>query len=233
MVDLDSILQPDNSDDKKNERNKIKSRLNDLKEQLKADPVLLNTDELTPAIGDFPETSQAKYIDYDSERNNYKIFASNVITNIVKTYIHSEKLLESPRLKDLKADDIEKYTRILLMLNISEANLLKLQESIDGGDMSKEMFDSVVKAQQDLRANMKSKDDHLKNCEIYWKNYAEMFGLENEEEKIIQANNKEDDTDTKRVIVDMSNLTNLIHQTMEEKTKENTKQKKQNEEDGI
>ena len=229
MADLDSILQPENLDDDKPkrkktpksnpERDKIKSRLNDLKEQLKADPVRLDTNELTPAVGDFPEPPMAKYIDYDVERKNHKEFAIQVINNIVGTYIHSEKLLNSPRLKDLKQDDQEKYTRILLMLGISEGNLLKLQESIDGGDMSKEMFDSVNKAQQELRANIKAKDEHLKKCDVYWNEYAERFGLENEEEKIVQEST-EQDVESKRVIVDMSNLTNLIHDKMDEKKKD-------------
>lgn len=226
--DLDNLLDSEppikKRPKKQTQKEKTKSLLNDLKEQLMADPVNINISELTPVADDFPKPINENYINYNDIKKNYKTFANQVIDNIVNTYIHSEKLLNSPRLKDLKQDDKSKFVRILLMLDIAENNMIKLQEFIDGGDMSKEMFDSVNKAQQELRANMKAKDGHLKQCEIYWKNYAELFGLENEEEKIVQeASNK--DEDKKRIIVDMSNLTNLINDTMNEKKKTDIEKK--------
>jgi hypothetical protein len=222
MPNIDDILKPDNlNNSKKSALDTTKSKLANLKELIKSDPVQLNTNDLFPKIGDFPDNSNSiKYIDYIDEMKNHKEFAEQSVNNIVLTYVKSLSLLDSPRLKDLKQNDILKYSRILLMLSISESNLLRLQESIDGGDMSKEMFDSVNKAQQELRANMKVLDEHLNKCESYWKIYAELYGFENEEEKIVkQTEEKIDDAD-KRVIVDMSKLTDLIHAKQEQLKKE-------------
>lgn len=208
--------------------NNTKSRLNDLKEQLKADPVQLDTSDITADISAFPDANQTiKYIDYDDEKKNHKEFAEQSITNIITTYVKSEKLLNSPRLKDLKQTDIIKYSRLLLMVEIAESNLIKLQESIDGGDMSKDMFMSVKQASMELRDCMNSIEKHLDKCEKYWSNYSIAFGLSNDEEKII-AESSEKSTDDKRTILNISELTNNIHDILakqKEKEKQNNKEK--------
>jgi hypothetical protein len=222
-MSLDNILQPDNTGDekKKTKDDSTKNRLNGLKELLKADPVNLNTGDLLANHADFPASQQAKYIDYVQEKKNHTDFAKQVITNIIETYVKSKKLLDSPRLKDLKQKDIIKYSRLLLLVQISEENLIKLQESIDGGDMSKEMFDSVNKSQKEMRDNMEAEEKHLDKCEKYWSNYASIYGLENSEEKIVQEVEAKDDTTVKRTIIDMSKLSELIQDNLQKEKAKN------------
>lgn len=236
MSDIDNILQPDNlndNTDKKNktdkpDKNATKSRLSDLKKLLDADPVQLDTDIFDADNADFPGSSMVKLIDYDIEKSNHKNFAEQAISNIILTYVKSPKLLESPRLKDLKKLDVFNYSSLLLTYYISEANLIRVQESIDGGDMSKEMFDSVNKAQQEFRANLNAINIMLEKCEKYWKAFSETYGLENEEEKIVQESETKNDSAVKRTIVDMSKLTQNIHNIMgEQKEKEKQERKKE------
>lgn len=217
MSDLDNILQPANMGNNKNNKIDTKKRLESLKEMIQSDPVKLNTDDLVANPLDFPASQMTKYIDYDLQKKNHNEFAEQAISNIIQTYVKDSKLLDSPRLKDLKQTDILKYSRLLLLIQISEGNMLKLQEYIDAGDMSKEMFDSVNKAQQEFRNNMTALDAHLNKCEKYWKDYSELYGLESEEDKIVQESEiKTDDTD-KRTIIDMSKLTEHIHDIMNQK----------------
>lgn len=229
MSDLDDILKPDNINDnqpKNKDKNATKSRLNDLKALLDADPIQLNTDDLDASNADFPGSSMIKFIDYDLEKRNHKEFADQAISNIILTYVKSPKLLDSPRLKDLKKLDVFNYSSLLLTYYISEANLIRVQENIDGGDMSKEMFDSVNKAQQEFRANLSAINTMLEKCEKYWKLYSETYGLENEEEKIIQKSEIKEDNTVKRTILDMSKLTENIRTIMDsEKEKEKEKNK--------
>lgn len=229
MSDIDAILQPDNLNDnqpKNKDKNATKSRLNDLKALLDADPIQLNTDDLDASNADFPGSSMIKFIDYDLEKQNHKEFADQAISNIILTYVKSPKLLDSPRLKDLKKLDVFNYSSLLLTYYISEANLIRVQENIDGGDMSKEMFDSVNKAQQEFRANLSAINTMLEKCEKYWKLYSETYGLENEEEKIIQKSEIKEDNSVKRTILDMSKLTENIRNIMDnEKEKEKEKNK--------
>lgn len=226
-MSLDNLLDAQNPGDDATKKKIIdkrdettKSRLNSLKEMLKADPVQLNTDSMQANTNDFPASTQVKYIDYVDEKKNHKEFADQSITNIIITYVKDLKLLESPRLKDLKQKDILKYAQLLLLVQIAESNLILLQESIDGGDMSKEMFDSVEKAQNRMVANMEALDKHLIQCEKYWANYASIYGLENQEEKIVQESDVKDDN-KKHIILDMSKLSELIQDNLEKEKQKN------------
>lgn len=204
----------------------IKNRLKDLKEELQSDSVQLNTDDLYANDDEFPNNnSDEKYIDYTEQTKEHTVFAKQIINNIVKTYVKSKKLLDSNRLKDLKQQDILDYSNILLMISIAKQNLIKLQESIDSGDMSKEAFDSVNKAAKELRENMKMKSELLKKCEKYWDNYSKTYGLENEEEKIASEVSEKEDNSNKTKIIDPTELVDTIHKQQEE-MKENTKNNK-------
>jgi len=217
-MSLDALLQPDNDKGKQKKDDSTKNRLNNLKELLKADPIQLNTDNLQANPGDFPTSQQVKYIDYIVEKKNHKEFAEQVISNIIETYIKFEL---SPRQKDLKQKDILKYSRLLLLAQISEDNLIRLQESIDGGDMSKDMFDSVNKAQKEVRDNMDAEEKHLDKCDKYWKMYSEDYGIENTEEKILQENEIKDDSAKKHVIIDMTKLSELIQDNLQKEKEKN------------
>ena len=202
-----------------------KNRLSDLKELLATDNINLDPSTLYANPDDYPDSKNVKYIDYIEQRNNHKNFAEQVITNIIKTYIKSDKLLESPRVLDLKQMDIINYSRLLLITHISEENLILIQESIDGGDMSSIMFDSINKAQQEMRKNMEAIDKHLTKCEKYWSEYAANFGLTNEEEQIIQSSNI--GNEEQHIIMDMTKLTEIIHDNV----KKQQKLEKQNKDD--
>lgn len=211
-----------------------KNRLRDLKEQLNSSELQLNTDELYADKAEFPNNnndegsesgSEYKYIDYTEEQKSHTEFATQVINNIVSTYVNKD-LLNSNRLKDLKQQDILDYSYTLLMINIANKNLIKLQESIDSGDMSKEAFDSVQKAAKELRDNMKMKSEHLSKCEKYWDNYSKNYDLGNEEEKIITEDSENKNKNKpKTQIISQTDLINTINKQKEE-MKENLKNNK-------
>lgn len=213
----------------------MKSRLKDLKEQLKSDDIQLNTEDLYASPDEFPTSPNndsdeyaEKYIDYVAEQKKHTEFATQVINNIVTTYVKSPELLNSNRLRDLKQQDILDYSFILLMINIANKNLIKLQELIDSGDMSKEAFDSVTKAAKELRDNMKLKTEHLTKCEKYWDNYSSTYGLGNEEQKIAtRVTDKNKENETKTSIVNPQELIEII-QKQQEQMKQNLKDNKQN-----
>lgn len=218
-MSLDTLLQPEDDKVKRPKDESTKNRLNNLKELLKGDPLQLDTNALQANPDDFPVSQQASYVDYTDEKTKHLEFATQVITNIIETYIKFEL---SPRLKDMKQKDIIKYSKLLLLASISESNLIKLQESVDGGDMSKDMFDSVNKAQSEMRENMATEEKHLDKCEKYWKDYGETYGIVNAEEKIVQEQEVKDDGAKKHIIIDMSKLSETI-QTHLQKEKEKNK----------
>jgi len=202
----------------KNGTSNTKDRLKNLQEMIISDPIKLDTTNLHLDPTELPGIEDTKkYVDYTQSKKNNNEFAHQVITNIIETYIKSKKLLDSPRLKDLKQNDIKKYAYLLLMTDIAEANLIQLQEFIDGGDMSKDMFMSVNSASKELRECINGTEKHLDKCEKYWKDYASNYGLENDEEKIVQETEVKEDDSKKRSIINMSDLISNIHAKVEEK----------------
>lgn len=212
-------------DNKKN----LKDKLESLKDINNANHVEIDTSQLYAEKDEFPTgrdniesvEDDERYIDYDQQKENFKNIATQTVDNIIKTYIKNDKLLNSSRLKDLKNYDIVKYSRLLLLADNTERNMLMIQESIDLGDLSKEMFDSVNKTQNELRKNMDELDKHLSKMEDYWKEYASKYGYENEEEKIVN-----EDTTTKddsNIIVDQTSLIENIHKKINEDKKKKAK----------
>lgn len=225
-MDIDQLLEPENDDQpKKVDKDATKRRLQSLKEMMAADPVQLDTDKILLNTGDMPLSQNAKYIDYDEEKKNYKEFADQVVTNIILTYIKSPKLLDSPRLKDLKQKDIVKYSRLLLLVEVAERNMITLQESIDAGDMSSEMFHSVDQAQNRMQMNMAASEKHIKECETYWSNYADQYGIENEETKIVQETEAKPD-EKKRMVMDATSIIEAIRNTHNHKNEEQEQKKR-------
>jgi hypothetical protein len=213
-------------------KNNLKDKLQSLKAMKEANDIQLDTSELYVTKDEFPSndlTTNDNYVDYDLCKENFNKIAQQTVDNIVNNYIKSEKLLNSSRLLDLKKYDIIKYARLLLMLDISERNLLMLQSNIDLGDMSKEMFDCINKAQKDLRDNMDTLDKHLAKLEKYWKEYAETYGFQNEEELIASESSNNNNEDNIHIL-DSSQLIETIHKKVKEQL-EKEKQNKQREEE--
>jgi uncharacterized membrane protein len=210
----------------------LKDKLESLKDINNANHVDLDTSALYADKDDFPvndvlvgnsnNPDGQGYVDYKLEKENFSLIAEQTVDNIIRTYIKSDKLLNSSRLMDLKQYDIRKYSRLILMTDISERNLLSIQENIDLGDLSKEMFDSINKAQTDLRKNMEELDKHLAKMEKYWGDYASKYGFENEEEKI--ANEDATNADDSNFIIDQTSLIEGIHNRLHlDKNKKNKK----------
>jgi hypothetical protein len=229
MPSIDDLLGHDDSQDNNRinkSKNPTKDRLQSLKELLDSDPIKLNTDNLLLNPADMPQSQNIKVIDYvGEEKPRHKIDASRIITNIVKNYIKSPKLLESPRLLDLVDRQVDKYARLLLLTDIAERNFLTLQEAIDSGDMSTEVFDTNMRAQDTLSKHETNSEKHLAMCENYWANYAEQYGMENEETKIVQETEVKTD-EQKRMIMSATEIIDRIRGTVAQRAEDDKADKK-------
>lgn len=214
MPTIDEVLGPEEtgSDESQKKKNPTKERLQSLKEMLDSDPVKINTDNLLLNPLDMPASQNIKVIDYIDEKVKHHEYASRVITNIVKTFIKSPKLLESPRLIDLVDQQIVKYARLLLLTDMSERNLITLQEAIDSGDMSTEVFETNMRAQSSVSTHESNCDKHITMCEKYWATYADQYGMENEETKIVQETEVKTD-EKNRMILNATDIIERIRNT--------------------
>lgn len=230
MADINEILQPDNLFNDKpkgdsNEKLDTKARLESLKEMMKSDPINLDTSNMLLNTDSLPSSQNIKYVDYTEEKKNHTAFATQCVNNIVSTYVRQPEKL-GPRIKDLIQDYIVKYGRLLLLIEVSERNLITLQEGIDSGDMSTDMFMNCEKAQNRVILNMDAADKHIKECEKYWAAYAETHGMEDEETKIIQEADDKNEDIKKHAVVDMVTIIEQIRQTNNEKNDKDKAAKK-------
>lgn len=201
------------SDDK--DKNKNRDRLNSLKSQLMSDQVEFNTDLFQMDTSELPNNFDdiEKPIDYTDKKKELNLEATEEIVSIIDVYIKSEKLLKSARLNAKKRNYVRKYTMLLMVLDLYEANLITIQESIDIGDRSKEQFDLVNKTGAEISKILKDIDNLLIECEDFYEEYSSSFGMESEEEKIISSDTSvvvDDDT----VIMTMTDIANAVHEQM-------------------
>jgi len=211
MPSIEEILGPEDTEPIK-KQNPTKERLQSLKELLDSDPVKINTDNMLLNPADMPQSQNIKVIDYADEKQKLNEYAQRVITNIVKTYIKSPKLLQSPRLIDLVEQQVIKYCRLLLLTEIAERNLIVLQEAIDSGDMSTEVFETNMRAQTSLSTHELNCEKHTAMCERYWASYADQYGMENEETKIVQETEVKTD-EKNRMILNATDIIERIRNT--------------------
>jgi hypothetical protein len=172
MIDthnLDDLLKPNDHSSKtiKSNADNMKKKLQDLKAQLQADPVVLNTDNFTPNVDDIPDSENIKYIDYAEEKTKTIEYAEQTINTIVNNYISSEKLLADKKIMDVKREQISKLAELQFLVANSDRNLITLQEAIDAGDMSKDMFMMVRDYQVEMRNNIEARSKHIDKCEVY------------------------------------------------------------------
>lgn len=241
MIKIEELFDSDESGQDKNQntdegskpKNPTKQRLQSLKDMLDSDPVKINTDNMLLNPDIMPQSQNIKVVDYVDEKIRHREYAQRIITNIVKNYVKSPKLLQSPRLIDLVDMQVDKYARLLLMIDTSERNFITLQEAIDSGDMSTEVFETNMRAQQTVSQHETKAEKLITDCEKYWNAYADQYGMENEETKIVQETEVKTDEKNRMImnatdIIERIRLTNQpIQQEIQQEPDKKPKKKKE------
>lgn len=231
----DKKTAPENTQENTNTKNPTKQRLQSLKDMLDSDPVKINTDNMLLHPDIMPQSQNIKLVDYVDEKTKHRQYAERIVTNIVKNYIKSPKLLASPRLIDLVDQQVTKYARLLLLVDIAERNLITLQEALDGGDMSTEVFETNMRAQTSLSTHETNCEKHISMCEKYWAAYSDQYGMENEETKIVQETEVKTDEKNRMIlnatdIIERIRMTNQPEQIIQQETESDKKKSKKKKE---
>ncbi len=226
MDNLDDIIKPDNlgengipekvnKGERKEKPSATRNRLDALKELLKSDSVTFDSNSHMPQPNDFPASSAAKMINYDDEDEICLAYAEATMSAIIENYIKSEELLNSVKLKSIKALHVNKLAELQMLVRNSKRNMIMMQEGIDAGDMSKDMFNGVREYQVEMRTNIEHRSKHVDKCELYWENYAVRYGMENKEEEIMRKAEVKEDKGEKMTIISQSDLNKAIADQMQ------------------
>lgn len=205
--EIDGILDPKNA---KKDKENTEARLNSLKELLKSDNTEFNSNNHMIKNDDLPPSQNIQYIDYSEKNKEHLNIATDIITGFITNYVKSEELLNSIKLKSIKNQHIEKLANLQLLVENVKRNLIMIQEAIDGGDMSIEMFKLSIDQTRELGSRIEAVSKHIETCDLYWEKYASTFGLENKEEKIIREKEIATDSEEKPIVIDPNILNDMI-----------------------
>lgn len=199
-----------------NDKQKNLDRLNNLKSQLISDNVNFSSSLYDTDLSDLPNTFEdiEQPVDYNEVKNDIFKEIDEEITSIIDMYIKDEKLLNSARLKSKKKNYIRKYTRLILVLQLHENNLITIQEGIDVGDKSKEQFDLINKTGSEIAKILNEIDKLLVDCENFFEMYTQNYGIETEEEKIVTETSSNDDSEDNVTVMSMVDLVDVIQNQM-------------------
>lgn len=199
-----------------NDKQKNLDRLNNLKSQLISDNVNFSSSLYDTDLSDLPNTFEdiEQPVDYNEVKKDIFNEIDEEITSIIDMYIKDEKLLNSARLKSKKKNYIRKYTRLILVLQLHENNLITIQEGIDVGDKSKEQFDLINKTGSEIAKILNEIDKLLVDCENFFEMYTQNYGIETEEEKIVTETSSNDDSDDNVTVMSMVDLVDVIQNQM-------------------
>lgn len=194
------------------------NKLNSLKAQIMGSSVSFepsvfeaNTSELSNSFEDIEPP-----VNYNEKKNEFNKIAEEEITSIIEIYVKEQKLLNSARIRSKKNNYIRKYTMLLLIIDMYEMNLISIQEGIDTGDRSKDMYDLINKTGAEISKRTLEIDKLLNDCEDFFENYSERFGIESEEEKIVSETTSLDDSEDDVTITTMANIVDMINTQIEE-----------------
>lgn len=225
--DIDKALGLDDDDDNsvfnnkaakiKDKQTTTKDKLNALKDLLKLDNTQFNTDDHLVQIGDFPSSQNIKVINYEDEYKKCVEYATDNITSIIINYIKSPELLKSDKLNKVKSQHIDKLADLEDLVRKAHHNLIMVQEAIDAGDMSSDMFKFAKEFMGEKRNSIEAKSKHLDKCEIYWENYAAIYGLESKDDEIVRKTEVKEDTEQKVQIFNISELNDIIDAQLKDK----------------
>jgi len=208
--EIDGILDPKNTTfEKDHERREA------LRSLLQSDPIKFPITDHLANPDDFPSSIGAKSVDHIEEKLGHTSYATIVVEGFIDNYIKDPKLLNSPKLLKMKQKHIEDIAELQFIVKNTERNLISVQESIDAGDVSIEMFKLSREISADLRASIKDRSIFYDKSEQYWQEYADRYGLTSNEEEIIKQSDA--NQESKTIILDQSILNKTIERQLAEK----------------
>lgn len=219
------------------DKDDTQSRLDSLRSQLISSPVDFDSTQYEMDSSQLPNVDfddLEKPIDYRGEvKPTFEGEATDEIMSIISVYIKDDKLLQSARLRTKAKNYIRKYTKLLLILDMYENNLITLQESIDMGDRSKDQYDLVNKTGGEIAKRLEEIDKMLIDCEEFFEEYMERYGMTSEEDAIISESiDDSTDNEDRVTVLTMTEIVNAIDGHLEEKKEEERKREEQKERQG-
>lgn len=160
---------------------------------------------------DLPDLGEIPIYDYDSDIEDSKRIATEVLESMVDLYLG-----DNPEIKNHKyimnkmKEDAQVYADTILLQNLTKKNLLTQLRQVDSGDTSARMHEVVNQSFGQIRDNIKFSQSQRTEFEKYWKEMRRDMGLNEISESMEQKNIEQSDEKPDGKIVDSRSLNDMI-----------------------
>lgn len=199
---------------KENKINDLQSEFNRIQEENKE----LDVSKYLAKRDDLPDLGEIQIYDYDSDLDESKRVAEEVLESLVDLYLGDNMDIKRHKYIQKKMEeDAQVYAETIFLQKMTRKNFLTQLRQVDNGDTSARMHEVVNQSISQIRDNIKFAQNQRSDLEKFYKDMRKDLGLNEisdamEQKNIEQSPEKEDGR-----IVDSRNLNNMIDNYLKNK----------------
>ena len=170
---------------------------------------------------DLPDLGEVQIYDYDTDFDDSKQQADEVLQSLVELYLGDNPGLRKHAyiIKKMK-EDAQVYADTIFLQKMTKKNFLTQLRQVDNGDSSARMHEVVNQTISQIRDNIKFSQNQRTELEKFYKEMRRDLGLSDMAELMEQKNtqqqiNENEKTDGK--VIDTRSLNNMIDSYLKNK----------------
>ena len=201
---------------KKEEKiNDLQSEFNRIQEENKD----LDVSKYLATREDLPDLGEIQIYDYDSDIEESKVQATEVLESLVDLYLGDNKtVIQHPYIQNKMKEDAQVYADTIFLQKMTRKNFLTQLKQVDNGDSSARMHEVINQSISQIRDNIKFSQNQRTELEKFYKEMRIDLGLNEISESNEIKNNKSEKEDKKDgQVFDSRNLNNMIDSYLKNK----------------
>jgi hypothetical protein len=159
----------------------LKTKLSNLKNTIVGDSNGFDATQFVAGPDTLPKPPKKKR-DYDSEAEELKEKAANIIDTHIHNYITEEELMLLEKNNKMREAHIDKLFEIDFLIKTSKDMIIRLKEGIDDDEAIPNIYTTLAQFQTQMMTFMNNRSKHLTEVENYWYDIADKHGLFTNEE---------------------------------------------------
>ena len=201
---------------KKEEKiNDLQSEFNRIQEENKD----LDVSKYLATREDLPDLGEIQIYDYDSDIEESKVQATEVLESLVDLYLGDNKtVIQHPYIQNKMKEDAQVYADTIFLQKMTRKNFLTQLKQVDNGDSSARMHEVINQSISQILDNIKFSQNQRTELEKFYKEMRIDLGLNEISESNEIKNNKSEKEDKKDgQVFDSRNLNNMIDSYLKNK----------------
>jgi len=204
--------------DKKNEKiNNLQEEFNKIQEENKD----LDVNMYLAKMDDLPELGEIQIYNYESDIEEAKDRADNVLSSLVDLYLgDAPKIKEHPYIKAKLEEDADVYAKTLFLSKMTTKTFINQMRQVDNGDNNARMYEVMNQTMGEFRDNIKFSQSQRTELEKFWKEMRKDMGLNEMQDKTPEIELNEDGEEGKddNMVVDSRKMNDLISNYLKNKS---------------